>query len=87
MVFKPTTAGMRRDRAMMAVCEVLLPTSVAKPSTLRLSSCAVFEGVRSWLIMMQGSFKCRRSKPSSTPSMLFNTLAATSRMSAARSRK
>ena len=32
--FKPTTAGMRIERAMIAVCEVLLPMSVAKPSTL-----------------------------------------------------
>ena len=62
---------MRSDRAMMAVCEVLLPTSVAKPSTLRLSSCAVLEGVRSWLMMMHGSLRCRRSLSSSTPSRLF----------------
>ena len=64
---------MRSDRAMMAVCEVLLPTSVAKPSTLRLSSCAVLEGVRSWLMMMHGSLRCRRSLSSSTPSRLLRT--------------
>ena len=42
--FKPTTAGMRSDRAMMAVCDVLLPMSVANPSTLVRSICAVFDG-------------------------------------------
>ncbi len=46
---------------MMAVCEVLLPTSVANPSTLRLSSCAVLDGVRSWLMIMHGSLRWRRS--------------------------
>ena len=71
--FRPTTAGMRSERAMMAVCEVLLPTSVAKPSTLRLSSCAVLEGVRSWLMMMHGSLRWRRSASSSRPSRLFST--------------
>ena len=30
---------------MMAVCEVLLPASVAKPSTFLRSNCAVLEGV------------------------------------------
>ena len=41
---RPTTAGMRRDRAMMAVWDVLLPTSVAKPTTIFLSIVAVREG-------------------------------------------
>ena len=43
---RPTTAGMLMERAMMAVCEVLLPTSVAKPSTSARFSWAVSDGVR-----------------------------------------
>ena len=31
--WSPTMAGMRSERAMMAVWDVLLPTSVANPST------------------------------------------------------
>ena len=72
---------------MMAVWEVLLPTSVANPSTLRLSSCAVLDGVRSWLMMMHGSLRWRRSASSSRPSRLFSTRVVTSRMSVARSRR
>ncbi len=54
-VFNPTTAGMPSDRAMMAVCEVLPPMSVAKPRTNFLSSCAVVDGLKSWLTRMHGS--------------------------------
>ena len=85
--FNPTTAGMRSERAMIAVCDVLLPTSVANPSTFRLSSCAVLDGVKSWLMMMHGSLRVRRSASSSRPNRLFNTRVVTSRMSAARSRR
>src|ERR1039457_7352021 len=56
------------DRAMMAVCEVLPPTSVAKPSTNFLSSCAVVDGLKSWLTRMHGSFRWRRLRASLTRS-------------------
>ena len=43
----PSTAGMRSDRARMAVCDVRLPTSVMNPSTFVGSNIAVSEGVKS----------------------------------------
>ena len=39
-------AGMFSDRAMIAVCEVRLPASVANPSTNSRLSSAVSDGVR-----------------------------------------
>ena len=47
MASRPTTAGISRDFAMMAVCEVLPPMSVAKPRTRPLCMVAVSEGERS----------------------------------------
>ena len=43
----PTMAGISSARAMMAVCEVRPPTSVAMPTTLSLRISAVSEGARS----------------------------------------
>ena len=57
---------MSSERAMMAVCEVLPPMSVAKPSTNFLSSCAVVDGLKSWPTRMHGSVRCRRSNCSLT---------------------
>ena len=50
---------MPSDRAMMAVCEVLPPMSVAKPRTNFLSNCAVVDGLKSWPTRMHGSVRCR----------------------------
>ena len=51
----PTTAGIPRERAVIAVWDVRLPTSVAKPSTGLLRICAVSAGERSWATMTTGS--------------------------------
>jgi len=72
---------------MMAVWDVLLPTSVAKPTTIFLSMVAVREGVRSWLMMMHFSVSFPRSSPSSRPMRLSRMREVTSRMSEARSRR
>ena len=55
--FKPTTAGTCRERAMMAVWEVLLPTSVAKPRMILRSSSATSDGDKSSLTTMHGSLQ------------------------------
>lgn len=52
---------------MIALWEVRPPVSVAKPSTKRLSSCAVLEGSRSWLMTMQDSFSCLSCMGSTLP--------------------
>ncbi len=46
MSCSPTMAGMLSERAMIAVCDVRLPASVAKPRTNSRLSIAVSEGVR-----------------------------------------
>src|SRR5512143_3704402 len=51
----PTTAGIPRDRAVIAVWDVRLPTSVAKPSTGLFRIWAVSAGERSWATMTTGS--------------------------------
>ena len=48
MSFRPTTAGIFSERAMIAVCDVRLPTSVANPRTSWRFSVAVSEGVILW---------------------------------------
>ena len=45
---RPTTAGIPKDLATIAVCEVRPPTSVTKPITLLRSICMVSAGERSW---------------------------------------
>ena len=64
---------MPSDRAMMAVCEVLPPMSVAKPSTSFLSSCAVVDGLKSWLDQNARLGELRRSNSSFTSSRLSST--------------
>ena len=44
----PTTAGMVSARAMMAVCDVPVPTSVTKAATLLRARAAVSAGESSW---------------------------------------
>src|SRR4030067_640502 len=51
----PTTAGMPRERAVIAVCEVLLPTSVANPRTGLFNICAVSAGERACAITITGA--------------------------------
>lgn len=72
---------------MIAVWEVRLPASVANPMTFSLSSIAVCDGVRSWLMTMHGSTRSRRKAGCRLPVRLFMMREETSRMSAARSRR
>jgi len=81
----PSTAGMRSDRARMAVCDVRVPTSVTNPNTIAGSIVAVSEGVRSWAATMHGSVKSAKTLQSGWPIRLDRTRCVTSRMSAARS--
>ena len=81
----PSTAGMRSERARMAVCDVRLPTSVANPSTIAGSIIAVSDGVRSWATTTHGSVRSARPVQSAWPIRSASTRCATSRMSAARS--
>ena len=51
----PTTAGMSRLRATMAVCEVLPPTSVAKPVNRLCLNCSMSAGEISWATSTSGT--------------------------------
>ncbi len=48
----PTTAGISREWRMIAVCEVIPPTSVRSPAPWPLLSMAVSAGDRSWATIM-----------------------------------
>ena len=81
----PSTAGMRSDRARMAVCDVRLPTSVTNPSTFAESIIAVSEGVRSWATTIHGSARSASPAQVGRPMRLASTRCVKSRRSAARS--
>ena len=51
----PTTAGISRLRATMAVCEVLPPTSVTKPANTLCLNCSMSAGERSWATSTRGT--------------------------------
>ena len=51
----PTTAGMSRLRATMAVCEVLPPTSVIKPANTLCLNCSMSEGDKSCATKISGT--------------------------------
>ena len=51
----PTTAGMSKLRATMAVCEVLPPTSVTKPVNTLCLNCSMSAGDKSWAIKTSGT--------------------------------
>ena len=50
---RPTTAGIARLRATMAVCEVAPPRSVTKPPIFRVLNWMVSAGDRSWATMIR----------------------------------
>ena len=58
----PTTAGMSRLRATMAVCEVLPPTSVTKPVNTLCLNCSISAGDKSWAINTSGTSWLSSSK-------------------------
>ena len=53
----PTTAGMSKLLATMAVCEVLPPTSVTKPVKTLCLNCSMSAGDKSWATNTKGTSK------------------------------
>ena len=86
IVSNPTTAGMPRERARIAVCDVRPPTSVTKPTTLERSICTVSAGDRSWATTMTCSSTSVRDSCVS-PSRLRNNRSPIESISERRSRR
>ncbi len=86
MSCSPTMAGMLSDRAMMAVCDVRLPASVAKPRTNSRLSSAVSDG-RQVLREQDVRIMNVREVDRGLPARFIITRRVTSWMSSARSRR
>ena len=79
----PATAGMPRALAMMAVCEVGPPPSIARPMTCSRLSPAASEGDREELTTMTSSVSSDRSCRRLLPVRIACTRASTSSMNVA----
>ena len=85
-VLQATTAGISKERAMIAEWEVLPPILVANPLTKFLFNCAVSEGVKSSAIITTSS-SIKAGFGNGLPSKLANKRRETSLISAALSLK
>ena len=86
IVLQATTAGISKERAMIAEWEVLPPILVANPLTKFLFNCAVSEGVKSSAIITTSS-SIKAGFGNGLPSKLANKRRETSLISAALSLK